>query len=161
MTGDGAVSRSGLHPVLLFALTATIMIVLAVISDSAPPWPPWWSRGPGLGLMLLGTIWNLIQARTFRRAKTTLRPGQAPSQLVTTGAYAVSRNPMYLGQLVILIGLAGLLHAWATWPLPLLAALAFDRLVIPAEESRIATALPGPWADYQQRVRRWLGACKE
>lgn len=149
--------RIGIHPVMVFILAAGTMIGLAVVLESSPPWPVGWSRGLGMGLMAIGTLWNLVQARAFRCAATTLRPGHDPTCLVITGAYAVSRNPMYLGQLVILAGLACLLHAWASWLVLPVTVLVFDRLVIPAEERRIAAALPEAWADYQGQVRRWLG----
>jgi protein-S-isoprenylcysteine O-methyltransferase Ste14 len=95
---------------------------------------------------------------TFRRAKTTANPlkPESSSSLVTWGIYAITRNPMYLGGLVMLTGWAAFLEN----PFPLfflpVYMLYINRFQI-APEERILTALFGAgYSDYQARVRRWL-----
>ncbi|HZJ07028.1 MAG TPA: isoprenylcysteine carboxylmethyltransferase family protein [Nocardioidaceae bacterium] len=98
-------------------------------------------------------------ARQFRRQGTTVEPFHPAraSVLVTTGANAVSRNPMY-------VGLAGLLVANAvrrgSWMAVLLVAaftLVIDRLQIAAEESALLANFGADYEAYRETVPRWLG----
>ena len=95
---------------------------------------------------------------TFRRARTTvnpLRPANA-SALVTTGPFALSRNPMY-------VGMATLLAGWAAWlgtPWALTGLVAFvawiTRFQILPEERVLAQRFGAAFDAYRGRVRRWL-----
>jgi protein-S-isoprenylcysteine O-methyltransferase Ste14 len=98
-------------------------------------------------------------AQRFRRSGTTvdpLDPARA-SVLVTTGANAVSRNPMY-------VGMAGLLVANATWRgswiglVPVAGfVLVIDRWQIAPEESALLAKFGVDYEDYRAAVPRWLG----
>ena len=83
-------------------------------------------------------------------------PNQPASRLVTTGLYARSRNPMYVGLTLAYVGLALLTDRG--WPLVflLLVLVALHGLVIRREERYLSAAFPGEYAAYRQRVRRWL-----
>lgn len=95
----------------------------------------------------------------FRRSGTTVepfRPEQA-TKLVTTGANAISRNPMY-------VGMAGLLVAHAVWrgsPAALVPVAAFvayiDRVQVEAEEAALLEKFGPEYAAYCEAVPRWLG----
>lgn len=98
-------------------------------------------------------------ASLFRRRGTTLEPfhPDRASVLVTTGANAVTRNPMY-------VGLAGLLIAHALWRgswtalLPLVGFVAFiDRTQIQAEEAALRRNFGGDYETYQSTTPRWIG----
>jgi protein-S-isoprenylcysteine O-methyltransferase Ste14 len=104
----------------------------------------------GLGVAIAGVL-------HFRRARTTvnpLRPEQA-SSMVTTGVYRWSRNPMYLGMLLVLA-------AWAAWlgsllalaGLPLFVAYMARFQIVP-EERALAARFPDEFARYARSVRRW------
>ena len=106
----------------------------------------------GLVLCALGVL-------PFRRAGTTVDPTrpERASALVTTGIYSVTRNPMYLGMLLVIVawGLClantvGLILA------PLAFVLYIDRVQIPREERALATAFGSDYTGYASRVRRWL-----
>lgn len=106
----------------------------------------------GFALCLAGIL-------RFRQAGTTVdprRPGQA-SALVTTGIYSVTRNPMYLGFLVVLVA-CGIFVANAVALLfgPAAFALYIDRLQIPAEERALTQAFGDEYRAYTKRVRRWI-----
>ena len=107
---------------------------------------------------LAGAFADLAGLVSFRRARTTvnpLRPGST-STLVTSGIYRFTRNPMYLGMLLLLV-------AWSAWlgnALALLLAALFvlyiGRFQI-APEERMLSRLFGPDFDaYRGQVRRWL-----
>jgi len=103
----------------------------------------------GLGL----EFWTL---GLFKRAKTSALPWQGDQALVATGAYKVSRNPMYAGMLLLVIGLClglGLILSLILIPL---GALIIDRVVIRAEERYLAARFGDAYLDYCKTVRRWL-----
>jgi protein-S-isoprenylcysteine O-methyltransferase Ste14 len=94
----------------------------------------------------------------FARAKTTVNPVklEEASELVTTGIYQYTRNPMYLG-------LAALLSAWAVYlavPWAFLGPAAFvlftTRFQIMPEERVLKLKFGPAYTSYQQQVRRWL-----
>jgi protein-S-isoprenylcysteine O-methyltransferase Ste14 len=90
------------------------------------------------------------------RHRTTIVPHHAVSTLVTTGAYRISRNPMYAGLAVAYLGGALLAGSW--WPLVTLplALLAVRGVVIGPEERYLAGKFGQTYIDYRARVRRWL-----
>jgi len=77
-----------------------------------------------------------------------------PLRLVTSGAYALTRNPMYLGHLIFFAGLALLLSGTA-WIVFIAHALWFDRRVR-QDETRLSAQFGAPYRDYLSRVRRWI-----
>ena len=105
----------------------------------------------GLFVMLAGVV-------SFSRARTTVNPlkPETTSALVTSGVYRHTRNPMYLGMLLLLVGWAACLAS----PAALVGALAFglyiERFQIRPEERALAALFGGAYADYTSRVRRWL-----
>lgn len=103
-------------------------------------------------------MWLASRAATFRRAKTTVNPlkPQSSSSLVTWGIYAITRNPMYLGGLVILTGCAVFLsNALAFLLLPAYI-LYINRFQIAPEERALTSLFGQEFAAYRSRVRRWL-----
>ena len=90
------------------------------------------------------------------RHRTTIVPHHPVSALITTGAYRLSRNPMYTGLATAYLGLALLLGSW--WPLALwpFVIIAVRRLVIRPEEQYLTQRFGRTYTDYQSRVRRWL-----
>jgi protein-S-isoprenylcysteine O-methyltransferase Ste14 len=94
----------------------------------------------------------------FRRAQTTinpLRPANA-SSLVTSGIYRFSRNPMYLGLLLVLIGWALRLSSLPALAGPLIFLLYIRRFQIAPEEEALAARFGKAYSEYTARVRRWL-----
>jgi protein-S-isoprenylcysteine O-methyltransferase Ste14 len=90
------------------------------------------------------------------RQRTTIVPHRRVSTLVTTGAYRISRNPMYTGLAIAYLG--GALLAGSAWPLVTLplALMAVRGLVIGPEERYLARSFGQSYAEYLARVRRWL-----
>lgn len=94
----------------------------------------------------------------FRRARTTLNPHKpdTASALVTGGIYRVTRNPMYLGLALVLVGWASFLGApWALLG-PVVFVACITRLQIVPEERVLQSAFGEAYAAYRARVRRWL-----
>jgi protein-S-isoprenylcysteine O-methyltransferase Ste14 len=90
------------------------------------------------------------------RQGTTVVPHRPVTRLVTGGPYRVSRNPMYAGQAVALVGAGLATGSW--WPLAAAAVgmFATTRLVIEPEEDYLAVRFGDEYARYRSRVRRWL-----
>jgi protein-S-isoprenylcysteine O-methyltransferase Ste14 len=108
-------------------------------------------------VILLGVValW-VTSIRTMVRAKTTMNPNGMPDHLVTTGPFGITRNPMYLANTLLLIGVA--LVSGNIWFLLLsfVAAFATQKLAIEGEEKRLATKFGKKYRDYAKRVRRWI-----
>lgn len=115
-------------------------------------------RAVALGLVVVGAVIAGLGVVWFRRAGTTvnpLKPGTA-SSLVVSGIYRRTRNPMYLGMLVILSGWAvGLSNALAFAFLPVFI-LYLNRFQILPEERALASRFGEEFTAYQSKVRRWL-----
>ena len=103
----------------------------------------------GIGLM----VWAVVE---MQRARTTVIPHRVPDALVDTGPFALSRNPIYLGDLLVL---AGLCLRWdALLALPLvwgLMKVLTDRFILP-EEGRLADTFGTDFQLYSARVARWI-----
>ena len=106
--------------------------------------------------VLLGGLLVLIAAGLFRLRKTTINPFGEPSLVVQDGFYRFSRNPMYLGMLLVLVGIG----VWLGNVLALLLAPAFvvimARWYIVREEQLLDARFGEQYRAYRRRVRRWL-----
>ncbi len=104
----------------------------------------------------LGLVLTFAGVAGVIRHRTTIVPHHPVAALITTGAYRLSRNPMYTGLAIAYLGGALLAGSWwpiALWPLPI---LAVERLVIRPEEQYLSERFGRAYADYRSRVRRWL-----
>ncbi|XHB98994.1 isoprenylcysteine carboxylmethyltransferase family protein [Nitratireductor sp. ac15] len=108
-------------------------------------------------LLIVGFVILDVQAmRTLRRAGTAILPTRGADALVTSGPFAISRNPIYLGNSMLLAGIA--LVSGNPWFLLLLAIACFltQKLAIEPEERHLAVRFGKKYRDYQKRVRRWF-----
>ena len=117
-----------------------------------------WPRLHYWALPLLA--WGYGQYRwvgDLRAAQGGGGPGVAvpPQHLVSTGPYALTRNPMYLGHLIFLAGLALLLPSGVGWPVLAWHAWWFDRRVR-EDEDRLLAQFGAPYGAYLRQVKRWL-----
>lgn len=122
------------------------------------PWPEsaalalagWLLAGAGLGLDLWAMAWMM-------RHRANILPHRAATALVTSGPFALSRNPIYLGNTLLLTGLG--LAFGNPWFLPAAAgaALAVRRLAILREEAHLAARFGPAWEAYAARTGRWFG----
>ena len=111
-----------------------------------------------IAVALVGVAFSLAGIMSFRRAETTVNPmkPETASSLVSSGVYRVTRNPMYVGLLFVLVAWAAFLSSvWA-----LLGVLAFflyiGRFQITPEERVLSKLFGAEYSDYKTRVRRWL-----
>lgn len=124
----------------------------------APMRLDWGAHTASLGWLLVaaGGLLFLSALITLWRHHTTVNPYQAARELCTTGPFRFSRNPIYLGDWLILAGVSLLLRTW--WPL-LFAPLIWALLrygVIRHEEAHLEGRFGEAYRRYKTRVRRWI-----
>jgi protein-S-isoprenylcysteine O-methyltransferase Ste14 len=145
-------------PPILFAGTAVIALGLQALLPV--PWPggAWAAVLAMTGILLAaaGLALDLATILAFRRHRTTVLPHRGAERLVTDGPFRFSRNPIYVGNTLLVAGL-GLLFGVA-WLLPaaLAGAFATQKLAIEREERHLALRFGQAWSDYASRTPRWL-----
>ncbi len=104
--------------------------------------------------------WGYLQYKLVGRYRTSLGGGgpgmkTMPERLVTDGPYAYTRNPMYLGHLIFLTGLALTLRSDLAAVIAV-ASTIFFHLRVRKDEKRLREYFGQPYREYCSRVRRWL-----
>jgi protein-S-isoprenylcysteine O-methyltransferase Ste14 len=109
----------------------------------------------GLGLFLGGLLLNFLATREFEKYYTphSFAPSTA---LVRSGVFSFSRNPIYLGMILGLGGIAILFQNPFSLLAPILFYLVVEFKFIPFEEKKMATEIGEPYLQYKQRVRKWI-----
>jgi protein-S-isoprenylcysteine O-methyltransferase Ste14 len=110
----------------------------------------------GLIPLVIGVMLNLIADDAFHRAGTTVKPFQESSVLLTAGVYSFSRHPMYLGFVLILIGVATLLGSLTPWVIIPIFVLLMEVMFIQVEERMLGEKFGPIWFTYKKKVRRWI-----
>ena len=141
-----------------------VMLVVAAIMRFAAASTPFFSIPFGFStaaaaaIALAGLLIALAGVVSFARARTTVDPThpRSASALVRSGIYRITRNPMYLGDLLLLVAWAVYLsNALALLLVPVFV-LYINRFQIPAEERALLELFGEPYSAYKSRVHRWL-----
>lgn len=90
------------------------------------------------------------------KGQGTLSPADPTKRLVTTGLYRFSRNPMYVGVMMILIGEAAFFQSTDLWVYSLVVFIAFNTFILFFEEPRLRKDFTEEYNKYCQQVRRWI-----
>ena len=142
-------------PPLIFATACVLGFVLEHIAPIGVLLPRVIVLGGGVAIAL-GLGLDLWAMATMMLARTNILPNRAAGRLVTQGPFAISRNPIYLGNTTLMFGI-GL--AWnALWflPLALCGAALVEMLAIRREEAHLALLFGPEWAAYAAKTPRWL-----
>ena len=132
--------------------TVAFIVPLFVIAPSTP------FRAEGLLPLALGTVTLLWCVRDFYAAgKGTLAPWSPPKELVVSGPYLVSRNPMYIAVSLILWGWALGYRSWALGIYALAVLVAFHLRIVLHEEPWLSRTFGEHWVRYRSQAPRWLG----
>ena len=134
---------------LIAGLAANWMRPLPIFSGSTGLWA-------GITLAVAGLIliaWGVVE---FRRARTAVVPYSPTTAIVSSGPFMFTRNPLYVGFVLIYAGAS--LAANTFWPFFLLplAILVLQRGVIEREESYLEGKFGAGYTEYKARVRRWI-----
>lgn len=92
----------------------------------------------------------------FRRRRTPLEPFSTPTELLTSGPFRFSRNPLYVALALTLIALGVFLDSAWVLASVLVLILALNHFIIPIEEARLRKIFGGQYTAYSDRVRRWI-----
>jgi protein-S-isoprenylcysteine O-methyltransferase Ste14 len=145
-------------PPLLLLLAASLMWSLhrwwPIAALLAAPW-----NGIGALPLATGLVIATAAVTKFRQSGTTLNPmdpGKA-SHLVTDGIFRLSRNPMYLGLALLLIGWALWLGTASPWLVPPVFVLFIYLAQILPEERALESLFGADYLEYRRTVARWLG----
>lgn len=142
------------------AVALVIAVLMWLLSRAAPPLHFEFAAGSLIGsiLALLGVATSVLGVATFARAKTTINPTtpNATTSLVSGGIYRVTRNPMYLGLLLILTAWALYLSNVVPFLLLPVYIIYINLFQIAPEERALSSLFGREFAAYQSRVRRWI-----
>jgi protein-S-isoprenylcysteine O-methyltransferase Ste14 len=137
-----------------YVLTSIVlMVALHFLAPAARLIPSPWNF-LGVIPLAVGIVINIVADTAFRRAGTTVKPFQASNSLLTTGVYRLSRNPMYLGLVLIVLGIAVVTGSLTPLVVVPIFALLLDRNFIAAEERMLEERFGPAWLEYKNRVRR-------
>lgn len=131
----------------LYALTASVVI------DRSPT-----LAEIGIHLAQFSAFVALLAIVSFRLARTTINPldPSLATTLVTGGIFRITRNPMYLSLLLLLVAYAMRLNSWVEWLGPVLFASYVTRYQIIPEERILAVKFGPAFQAYKSRTRRWI-----
>jgi protein-S-isoprenylcysteine O-methyltransferase Ste14 len=111
-----------------------------------------------IAIAVVGGTFSIAGVVSFRRARTTVNPmkPESASSLVSSGIYRITRNPMYVGLLFVLI--AWVVFLASPWALcgPLAFILYIGRFQIAPEEKALSRIFGAEYTAYKAKVRRWL-----
>jgi protein-S-isoprenylcysteine O-methyltransferase Ste14 len=111
----------------------------------------------GVALIIVGAALIVLARREFARRGQPTDPGRPTTQVITTGVFSVSRNPLYLGAVCFLVGVA--LAADLPWVLVLLvpSLIACHYVLIVPEERYLLSKFGEEYGVYAATVHRWIG----
>lgn len=148
-----------ISPMVHPPVVALMFIVIAYFLGRFAPLPfsaPAILRYIGLAITFVGFLFGIGALVEFRKARTTLDPHGSARQLVTSGIYRFTRNPIYLGFLLMVIGLP--LNSGLYWGIVLAPfyVVLMNRLIVQHEEAYLEKKFGKAYTSYTARVRRWL-----
>jgi protein-S-isoprenylcysteine O-methyltransferase Ste14 len=138
---------------------ASLFLAIGIMMNWIVPLHPfdfWTSFFGGLFLVTAGGILIGWAVNIFSEKGTNIRIDRPVTCVVTSGPYAITRNPIYLGGAILYAGIALLFDSgWALLLLIPLIAIIQKRVILP-EEEYLEAKFGRPYLDYKAKVKRWL-----
>jgi len=106
--------------------------------------------------IIFGGILNIWADRLFKKNKTTVKPKEKSTKFITNGPFKISRHPMYLGMIAILLGTAIIHGSLIGFIFPIIFIIIIETLFIPLEEKIMEKTFKRKYLDYKNKVRRWI-----
>ncbi|KPJ54791.1 hypothetical protein AMJ47_03540 [Parcubacteria bacterium DG_72] len=110
----------------------------------------------GFILIIFGGVINIWTDLLLKKRKTTVKPYEDPTYLITSGPFRISRNPQYLGFTAILLGIAVNHGTIITFLPTIIFVVLMELIFIPSEEKNLERIFGKEYIEYKNRVRRWL-----
>jgi protein-S-isoprenylcysteine O-methyltransferase Ste14 len=98
----------------------------------------------------------IIARLQFKKSDTAVRPTAETSRIIKNGMYRYSRNPMYLGMFLILLGTSFIMGTMPSMLAPAVFFLIIDKIFIPYEEDKLLSSFGDTFNEYMMATRRWL-----
>lgn len=141
--------------------TTWFLLLLAIIIDVQLIIPdkriiPFPYNQLGWLFIIAGVLLNLWTDNLFKKYHTTVKPYLKPSHLILTGPFHISRNPMYLRMLSILMGTAILFKSIFLFIPALLYVLIMNIFYIKNEETCLREQFGDEFSTYKRKVRQWI-----
>lgn len=144
-----------INPPLYLFVALCIMALAHLFSPGARALAYPWNL-LGVIPLFLGILINLQADRLFKENSISVKPRDETAALLTHGVFRFSRHPMYLGFVLILLGIAMLMTSMTPYIVVIFFALFMDRVFIRFEENKMESTFGDTWREYKARVRRWL-----
>ncbi len=154
-TGERLMKKRKVLPPTCEFVSIIVMIGLYFVIPVARIIPTPWNLS-GLLPLGIGLIMNIIASNAFERRQTTIKPYEESTYLVSNGLFGLTRNPMYLGLLLLLIGVAILLGALSPFIVVPVFVFLMNEIFIKTEEKMLVEKFGATYIAYQKQVRRWL-----
>ena len=106
--------------------------------------------------LVFGVVLNLVADRAFKEYNTTVKPFEESNALITDGTFKISRHPMYLGFVLVLVGIAILLGSLSPYCVVIVFVILMEVMFIRVEEKMLEEKFGSAWHQYKARVRRWI-----
>jgi protein-S-isoprenylcysteine O-methyltransferase Ste14 len=110
----------------------------------------------GVLFVVFGIGINIWTDSLFKKGKTTVKPFTKPSAFIISGPFQISRHPMYLGFVSILLGIAFLLRSLIAFLGPALMFFTLEYLFISSEEESMEQVFGKSYSKYKKQVRKWI-----
>lgn len=149
-------SRVPWPPIILVAVIAAAIALARLYPLAWPGMDDLGARAVGLAIGAGGVLLACWTVWTMHRAGTNIRPHRSADVLVTTGPFARLRNPIYLADVMLLLGAAELTkNIWFVVGAALFGILVTYLAILP-EERHLEARFGDTYRDYKSRSRRWL-----
>jgi protein-S-isoprenylcysteine O-methyltransferase Ste14 len=151
---DTTLTTMKIHPPLLAG--ALVLVTLALHFMLPEDRTAGWYQVFGLIAVAAGVGVMCFAAAIFSARETTRNPWGEPAKFVVQAPYTWTRNPMYFGMTIALLGLAIFFESIAMLLAPAVFFAMIDRMVIPREEETMERLFGNDYVAYKERVRRWI-----
>ena len=144
-------SRPDVYFIVFLILSIALHFIFPIKKLIYPPY-----TYLGFVFIAFGAILNIWTDLLFKKKKTTVKPYEKPKELIISGTFRISRHPIYLGMMSILLGMAILHGTLITFIFPIAFVILMEILFNPFEEKNLEKVFGKKYLDYKNRVRRWI-----
>ena len=146
--------KRALPPIyLILSIVTMVLLHFLIPASKIAPYP--WNL-LGILVLVIGVSLNLMADAVFKREQTTVKPFEKSTALVVTGVFQISRHPMYLGMVLILLGIAILMGTLTPLIVVVIFGILMELVFVRAEESMLEEQFGATWLAYKKQVRKWV-----
>ena len=141
--------RPDIYLIVFLALAILFHFGLPIKKALFPPY-----TYVGWVFVAVGPILIIWTDLLFKKKKTTVKPYEQPIQLLISGPFRISRHPMYLGMVLLLLGVAIVHGTLISFVFPVVFGILMELPFIPFEETNLERIFGNQHLEYKQRVRQ-------